>query len=41
MPHMHPWVHTGVQQLHVTTSLGTGGGPVSYEQLSEGGFQVV
>ena len=28
-------------QLHVTTSLSTGGGPVSYVQLSEGGFQVV
>ena len=28
-------------QLHVTTSLRTGGGPVSYMQLSEGGFQVV
>ena len=27
-------------QLHVTTSLSTGGGPVSYVQLSEGGFQV-
>ena len=25
----------------VTTSLSTGGGPVSYVQLSEGGFQVV
>ena len=28
-------------QLHVTTSLSTGGGPVSRVQLSEGGFQVV
>ena len=30
-------------QLHVTTSLSTGGGPVSYVyvQLSEGDFQVV
>ena len=28
-------------QLHVTTSLSTGGGPVSYMQLSEGGFQLV
>ena len=28
-------------QLHVTTSLSTGGGPVSFVQLSEGGFQVV
>ena len=28
-------------QLHVTTSLSTGGGPVSCVQLSEGGFQVV
>ena len=28
-------------QLHVTTSLSTGGGPVSYVQLSEGGFQAV
>ena len=28
-------------QLHVTTSLSTGGGHVSYVQLSEGGFQVV
>ena len=28
-------------QLHLTTSLSTGGGPVSYVQLSEGGFQVV
>ena len=28
-------------QLHVTTSLSTGGGPVSSVQLSEGGFQVV
>ena len=28
-------------QSHVTTSLSTGGGPVSYVQLSEGGFQVV
>ena len=27
--------------LHVTTSLSTGGGPVSCVQLSEGGFQVV
>ena len=26
--------------LHVTTSLSTGGGPVSCVQLSEGGFQV-
>ena len=25
----------------MTTSLSTGGGPVSYVQLSEGGFQVV
>ena len=28
-------------QLHVTTSLSTRGGPVSYLQLSEGGLQVV
>ena len=28
-------------QLHVTTSLSTRGGPVSYVQLSEGGFQVI
>ena len=28
-------------QLHVTTSLSTGGGPVSCMQLSEGGFLVV
>ena len=28
-------------ELHVTTTLGTGGGPVSCVQLSEGGFQVV
>ena len=28
-------------QLHVTTTLSTGGGPVSSVQLSEGGFQVV
>ena len=28
-------------QLHVTTSLSTGGGPVSCVQLSEGGVQVV
>ena len=28
-------------QSHVTTSLSTGGGPVSYVQLSEGGFRVV
>ena len=28
-------------QLHVTTSLGTGGGPVSYVQLSEGVLHVV
>ena len=28
-------------QLHVTTSLSTGGGPVSYVLLSEGGSQVV
>ena len=28
-------------QSHVTTSLSTGGGPVSCVQLSEGGFQVV
>ena len=28
-------------KLHVTTSLSTGGGPVSCVQLSEGGFQVV
>ena len=28
-------------QLHVTTSLSTGGGPVSCVQLPEGGFQVV
>ena len=28
-------------QLHVTTSLSTGGGPVSYVQMSEGMFQVV
>ena len=28
-------------QLHVTTSLSTGGGPVNCVQLSEGGFQVV
>ena len=28
-------------QLHVATSLTTGGGPVSYVQLPEGGFQVV
>ena len=28
-------------QLHVTTSLSTGGGPVTYVQLSERGFQVV
>ena len=27
--------------LHMTTSLSTGGGPVSYVQLSEGDFQVV
>ena len=33
-----PWVST---QLHVTTSLSTGGGPVSCVQLSEGGFRVV
>ena len=28
-------------QLHVTTSLSTGGGPVSCVHLSEGGFPVV
>ena len=28
-------------QLHVTTLLSTGGGPVREVQLSEGGFQVV
>ena len=28
-------------QLHVTTSLSTGGGPVSCVQVSQGGFQVV
>ena len=28
-------------QLHVTTSLSTGGGPMSYVHLSEEGFQVV
>ena len=28
-------------QPHVTTSLSTGGGPVRYVQLSEGGFHVV
>ena len=28
-------------ESHVTTTLGTGGGPVSCVQLSEGGFQVV
>ena len=27
--------------LHVTTSLSTGRSPVTYVQLSEGGFQVV
>ena len=27
-------------ELHVTTLLSTGGGPVSYVQLSPGGFQV-
>ena len=28
-------------QLHMTTSLSTGGGPVTYVQLSDEGFQVV
>ena len=36
---LHPGF--GTQQLHVATSLSTGGGPVSCVQLSEGGFQVV
>ena len=36
-----PWVPNTVAQLHVTTSLSTGGGPVSCGQLSKGGFQVV
>ena len=37
-PFIDPQVRT---QLHVTTSLSTGGGPVSCVQSSEGGFQVV
>ena len=28
-------------QVHVTTSLSTGGGPVSFVQLYEGGFHVM
>ena len=38
---MHGTDRTARLQLDVTTSLSTGGGPVSCVQLSEGSFQVV
>ena len=40
VPEQGPF-RAAVAQPSVTTSLSTGGGPVSYVQLSEGGFQVV